>query len=396
MGGEKMKIRTLFWILSLVIVTLLPIHIAMAGVTTDDQPSADLGTIEVGDPFALTFVFTYADSTSSTAAVSTSYDSTLLTYDGFTATMGATDVSSAFTETLGAGSVGLDATLESPSPAVGTLTININFVGASDGSADFEWIYVMMIKEGGAGSAFNNLISTLVIEPVPVEVGWIEGTVTDADTGDPIEGATVSADGESTTTDASGHYSLEVSPGTYDVTAEMTDYDSDTATGVSVADDQTVTQDFALAPEEEPIPGEEHDVQAVSQTVTDNEVMPGDIVDIDVTVRNNGDFTETFDLTCYYDSVEIGTVLVVDLAPGETRVVTFTLNTAGMAVNAYDIEAWADSGEIITEVDEENNLCTMDLKLFIVPEIPLGTIAAMVTMILALIGYVGYKRIKTK
>jgi hypothetical protein len=32
----------------------------------------------------------------------------------------------------------------------------------------------------------------------------------------------------------------------------------------------------------------------------------------------------------------------------------------------------------------------------VVPEIPLGTIAAMASMMLALIGYIGYKRIKTK
>jgi hypothetical protein len=92
-----------------------------------------------------------------------------------------------------------------------------------------------------------------------------------------------------------------------------------------------------------PIPVEDvHDVEAVSQTVTKNEVMPGDVADIDVTVRNNGDFTETFDVTCYYDSVELGTILVVDLAPGEIRVVTFTWDTTGVAMNTYLITAWAD------------------------------------------------------
>jgi len=54
---------------------------------------------------------------------------------------------------------------------------------------------------------FNNM-------PV-VEVGWINGVVTDFDTGLPLEGATVSADGVSNFTDASGFYSIEVSPGTY-------------------------------------------------------------------------------------------------------------------------------------------------------------------------------------
>ena len=144
------------------------------------------------------------------------------------------------------------------------------------------------------------------------------------------------------------------------------------------------------------VPPEEHDVEAVSQTVTNNEVMPGDLVDIEVTVKNNGDYTETFDLTCYYDSVEIGTVLVVDLAPGEIRVVTFTWDTTGIPQNGYPIKAWADSGEVIVEVDEDNNWCTMPLSIFVVPELPLGTILASLSMFVALIGFVAFKRYRTK
>jgi hypothetical protein len=147
---------------------------------------------------------------------------------------------------------------------------------------------------------------------------------------------------------------------------------------------------------EEPIEEDVHDVEAVSQTVTDNEVDPGDLVDISVTVHNNGDFTETFDLTCYYDSVEIGKVRVIDLAPGESRVVIFTWDTAGIPVNEYDIKAWADSSDEIVEVDEDKNWCTMDLKLFVIPEVPLGTIVAALSMFVALIGYVGFKRHRTK
>jgi hypothetical protein len=139
-----------------------------------------------------------------------------------------------------------------------------------------------------------------------------------------------------------------------------------------------------------------HDVVAVSQCVTDNEVLPGEVVDIEVTVRNDGDVSETFDLTCYYDSVEIGTVLVVDLAPGDSRVVTFTWDTSGVELNEYYIKAWADSAEEITEANEINNWCNMPLPVFVVPEVPAGTIAATASMTLALIGYASYKRHKTK
>ena len=158
---------------------------------------------------------------------------------------------------------------------------------------------------------------------------------------------------------------------------------------ITMDSNKTVTATFTEIPKD-------HDVEAVSQTVTDNEVMPGEVVDIDVTVRNNGDVTETFDLTCYYDSVEIGTVLVVDLAPGEIRVVTFTWDTTGVPMNGYPITAWADSGEVIVEVDECNNWCTMPLNIFVVPEVPLGTILASLSMFGALIGYVSFKRYRTK
>ena len=138
----------------------------------------------------------------------------------------------------------------------------------------------------------------------------------------------------------------------------------------------------------------DRDVEAFDQCAEPNTAMPGDIVDVHVSVRNNGPVTETFDLTCYYDSVEIGTVLVVDLAPGETRVVTFTLDTTGIPVNEYLISAWADSGEVITEVDECNNYCTSKASLFVVPELPLGTILAAASMFAAFGGYIKCKRNK--
>ena len=91
-----------------------------------------------------------------------------------------------------------------------------------------------------------------------------------------------------------------------------------------------------------------------------------------------------------------GTIRVENLAPGESRVVTFTWDTAGVPLNEYDIKAWADSSNEIVEVDEDNNWCTMRLKLFVIPEVPLGTIVAALSMFIALIGYVGFKRYRTK
>ena len=78
--------------------------------------------------------------------------------------------------------------------------------------------------------------------------GEIAGTVTDADSGDPIAGATVSIEGASATTGEDGAYLLDdLEAGEYTVTAAAQDYESATATA-TVERDETAPVDFALQP----------------------------------------------------------------------------------------------------------------------------------------------------
>ncbi|WP_127353859.1 carboxypeptidase regulatory-like domain-containing protein [Actinacidiphila soli] len=74
--------------------------------------------------------------------------------------------------------------------------------------------------------------------------GIVTGTVTDGT--NPLAQAKVSIGDGTTTTDGQGHYSLNVAPGTYDVTASKFGYDSNTVSGVAIADGQTVTENLAL------------------------------------------------------------------------------------------------------------------------------------------------------
>jgi len=127
------------------------------------------------------------------------------------------------------------------------------------------------------------------------------------------------------------------------------------------------------------------DVAAISQIAFETEVEPGTPVEIEVNVKNLGDITESFDVTCYYDSDEIGTMRVENLAPGDSTIVTFTWDTTSVPVNKYLIKAWADSGEEIDETDEENNWCKMQVPVFVIPELPLGTIMALISMLTALV-----------
>ncbi len=119
----------------------------------------------------------------------------------------------------------------------------------------------------------------------------------------------------------------------------------------------------------------DRNVAATSQTASESSVVPGDPLEIYVTVENVGEATESFDVTCYYDGDEIDTLRVEDLAPGDSDIITFVWDTTGVPLNTYLIRAWADSGEEITEFDEDNNWCDMQLPiLFVVPEYLLGTI----------------------
>ncbi|GIH15278.1 hypothetical protein Raf01_34500 [Rugosimonospora africana] len=76
--------------------------------------------------------------------------------------------------------------------------------------------------------------------------GELTGTVTDAATGSPLSGATVSAGKATDTTDVHGHYDLTVPVGSYDVSATQFGYDTQHAT-MTVTDGATTSRNFALS-----------------------------------------------------------------------------------------------------------------------------------------------------
>ena len=79
-----------------------------------------------------------------------------------------------------------------------------------------------------------------------VSSGTLEGTVTNALTGDPIIGAEVSAGSSSTLTlGPDGSYSMSINPGDYDVTCSLEGYESETQTA-TIESGETTTLDFQL------------------------------------------------------------------------------------------------------------------------------------------------------
>jgi hypothetical protein len=78
--------------------------------------------------------------------------------------------------------------------------------------------------------------------------GSVSGFVTDAASGSPVSGATVSYSGGQATTDSSGAYSFTgITEGTYDVSASASGYTAQTLT-VTVGPGQAASKNFALAP----------------------------------------------------------------------------------------------------------------------------------------------------
>jgi predicted thioesterase len=84
---------------------------------------------------------------------------------------------------------------------------------------------------------------------------------------------------------------------------------------------------------------EVHDVAITDVTPSPTSVTTGESVTVNVTVENEGDFAETFDVTAYYDGTVIDTITSVSLNSGESNVLPFTWDTTGVTVGIYVIGA---------------------------------------------------------
>ncbi len=97
----------------------------------------------------------------------------------------------------------------------------------------------------------GRLDALALLNAAPVgDTGEVTGTVTDEETGDPIEGAEVELTGEisrTLTTAADGTYSAMLTAGDYTADVSAYGYGSETAS-ITVVTGETVTQDFALTP----------------------------------------------------------------------------------------------------------------------------------------------------
>lgn len=98
------------------------------------------------------------------------------------------------------------------------------------------------------------LLLGLLLQALPSNVyaqtGKVAGTVTDAETGETLPGATVVVDGTTigTTADAEGRYSIiGITPGVYSIRASFVGYTPVVYNDIRVTSDRTTTLDFAIS-----------------------------------------------------------------------------------------------------------------------------------------------------
>jgi len=122
-----------------------------------------------------------------------------------------------------------------------------------------------------------------------------------------------------------------------------------------------------------------HDVAVISLDAP-IEALLGDLVDINVTVANEGNFTETFNVTVYANTNEIGTQKVTDLASGySTSPLAFSWNTADATGGNYTLTANATVLQSIENpegIDEDptDNTKTAKIKLKIIHNVAVTNI----------------------
>jgi len=84
-----------------------------------------------------------------------------------------------------------------------------------------------------------------------------------------------------------------------------------------------------------------HDIAVTNVTPSPASVPLGENMSINVTVENQGEATETFSVTAYANTTEIGTLEVTDLGAGTQTTLSFIWDTTGVPPGNYRISAQA-------------------------------------------------------
>ena len=99
------------------------------------------------------------------------------------------------------------------------------------------------------------------------------------------------------------------------------------------------------------------DIAITNLAVDKNEVYPGSVIQGNVTVKNEGNITESFEVNIYYGEASIANLSVVNLPPNNETTITFTWNTTGFSP-CYNETLKAEAPSVPYETDLSDNIYT--------------------------------------
>jgi len=125
-----------------------------------------------------------------------------------------------------------------------------------------------------------------------------------------------------------------------------------------------------------------HNIAIVDVVPKETIIQQNQTMEINVTAVNEGSYTETFNLTLYYDSVEIG-FQTLTLNSSKSRVSPFEWNTTGVSYGNYTISAHASI--VSGEVNTQDNVYIVGYWVTVIPEFSFTTTLLAVFIISTLI-----------
>ena len=99
-----------------------------------------------------------------------------------------------------------------------------------------------------------------------------------------------------------------------------------------------------------------HDIAVLSLSSSANVVSVGEIVSVNVKVKNQGNFAESFNVTAFYDSHTIGMIFINDMSAGINETFVFHWLTQDVEVGNYTLSVSA--GPVADEKNLANNYFT--------------------------------------
>lgn len=186
-------------------------------------------------------------------------------------------------------------------------------------------------------------------------------------------------------------------PGTYTVTLTVTDDATSTALINTMFNTTTMPHiwyELHSQAETDISMLHEHDIAITSVAASKETVATGESVSISVVVVNNGDVSEDFTVTAYYDNTAIDIKSVTALSKGASETLTFTWTTTGVPADTYTIKAEAN---VVGEGTPADNVLVDGTVTVGAPgEFPMTTVIVVVVVIVVAVGIGAFLYLRRK